>query len=274
MTSDDRSGYVLGDSRSELERLERQARFYAPGTEALLKVAGIAPGQRVLDIGSGAGDVSMLLANMVGPGGKVLGVERSPQAVETARMRAAARGLSQCRFEVAEIDAFETDERFDAVAGRLILMYMPDPAATLRGLLHFLAPGGVIAFQELYFSGARGYPQSALMDTCERAIRAAFAHVRGDLDMGMRMFETFCKAGLPDPKLLNWAPAVTRAEPEGYYIMASLMRTLTPMLVQAGLMREDEIGIDTLERRLIEEVSDKGHIYIWSPLVGAWSRKP
>jgi len=274
MTSDDRSGYVLGDSRSELERLERQARFYAPGTEALFKAAGIAPGQRVLDIGSGAGDVSMLAARMVGPSGHVMGVERSPQAVETARLRAAAAGLSQCRFEIAEVDAFETDERFDAVVGRLILMYMPDPVATLRKLLRFLAPGGVVAFQELYFSGARGYPQSALMDTCERAIRAAFAHVHGDLDMGMRMFETFCKAGLPDPRLINWAPAVTRAEPEGYYIMASLMRTLTPMLVQASLMREDEIGIDTLERRLIEEASDKGHIYIWSPLVGAWSRKP
>jgi hypothetical protein len=69
-------------------------------------------------------------------------------------------------------------------------------------------------------------------------------------------------------------PAVTRAEPEGYTIMASLMRTLAPMLVQAGIMGADEIGIDTLERRLIEEVSAKGHIYIWSPLVGAWSRKP
>ncbi|HEX4862302.1 MAG TPA: hypothetical protein VFV07_13785 [Rhizomicrobium sp.] len=160
MASGERGGYVLGDSRSELDRLERQARFYAPGTEALFDAAGIAPGMRVLDIGSGAGDVSML---------------------------------------------------------------------------------------------------------------AAFAHVHGDLDMGMRVFETFTKARLPDPKLLNWAPAVTRAEPEGYYIMASLMRRLTPMLVQAGLVREDEIGIDTLERRLIEEVSDKGHIYIWSPLVGAWS---
>jgi len=56
--------------------------------------------------------------------------------------------------------------------------------------------------------------------------------------------------------------------------MASLMRTLTPMLVQAGFIGEDEIGIDTLEKRLIEEVSDKGHIYIWSPLVGAWSSTP
>ncbi len=108
---------------------------------------------RVLDIGAGAGDVSMLVARIVGPGGAVVGIERSPQAASMARARADAAGLTQCRFEVGEIDAFETGERFDAIVGR------PDPDVSARSRgddpqdRARPEPGGVVAFQELYFNG-------------------------------------------------------------------------------------------------------------------------
>lgn len=272
--AEDRSGYVLGDSRSELVRLERQARFYAPATEALFTAAGIGPGMRVLDIGSGAGDVSMLAARLVGPGGQVVGIERSPQAVETARARAKAAGLPQCRFEVTEIDAFETGEQFDAVVGRLILLYLPDPVATIRRLSRLLKSGGVAALQELYLSAARGYPDSALLDLCMHATKTAFAHVNGDLDLGLKLFEIIGRAGLPDPAMLASMPIATRTDPEGYQILVGLMRTLLPVLEQFDATLVKELDIDTLDQRFFDEVSKGGHIYLWPPLIGAWTRKP
>ena len=68
--------YALGYTNSEHERLIRQAMRIAPYTERLFREAGISPGQRVLDLGSGVGDVSMLLARIVGPSGEVVGIER------------------------------------------------------------------------------------------------------------------------------------------------------------------------------------------------------
>jgi ubiquinone/menaquinone biosynthesis C-methylase UbiE len=273
MTNDDRSSYVLGDSRSELVRLERQARFYAPATEALFATAGIGKGMRVLDVGSGAGDVSMLAARLVGPEGAVTGIERSPQAIETARMRARAAGLDQCRFEEADIDAFATDERYDAIVGRLIVLYLPDPAATMRRLWGLLKPGGVMAFQELALSAMLYHPQLPLLDMCAGYIRAAFARTGGDLDAGLKLFDSFRRAGLPDPNMQAWMPVVSAADLEGFRIMASLMRTLLPVLEKFGIATAQDIGIDTLEERMLAEVSARGVMLLWSPLVGAWVRR-
>jgi len=68
--------YVLGDTGAEHARLVRQAAIFNPFTERLFRDAGIGPGQRVLDIGSGVGDIAMLVARLVGPTGEVVGVER------------------------------------------------------------------------------------------------------------------------------------------------------------------------------------------------------
>jgi ubiquinone/menaquinone biosynthesis C-methylase UbiE len=69
------SPYALGSTDAEHERLIRQAARLAPLTERLFREAGIGPGQRVLDLGSGVGDVAMLVARLVGPSGEVVGIE-------------------------------------------------------------------------------------------------------------------------------------------------------------------------------------------------------
>ena len=83
--------YVLGHSPRELERLARQARLIEPITREIFIEAGIAPGMRVLDIGSGAGDVAFLAAELVGPKGEVVGTDLSSTALANARTRAKER---------------------------------------------------------------------------------------------------------------------------------------------------------------------------------------
>ena len=86
--------YVLGHTPVEQQRLIRQARFLAPATEHFLDDAGVGAGRRVLDIGCGMGDVSMLLARKVGPQGLVVSIDLDQASLETARERATApRGL-------------------------------------------------------------------------------------------------------------------------------------------------------------------------------------
>src|SRR5262245_4243068 len=120
--------YALGNSESEFKRLEIQAAFIRDLTEDVLKRAGVSPGMRVLDIGCGVGDVSLLAGSLVGPTGSVIGVDRSREAIDTARRRASAAGHDRLNFEQADLATFEPNLEVDAIIGRLVLMYMPDPA--------------------------------------------------------------------------------------------------------------------------------------------------
>ena len=112
--------------------------------------AGIKPGMSVLDCGCGVGDVSFLTARLVGSGGRVLGIDRSTAGISRARERSAEARLSNVSFEVVDdLSTFGSGTPVDAIVGRFILMYLPDPAATLSHLARQVRDGGLIIFQEL-----------------------------------------------------------------------------------------------------------------------------
>jgi tRNA A58 N-methylase Trm61 len=90
--------YVLGHSDRELSRLRLQARLLEPATRQIFREAGIDAGMRVLDIGSGAGDVAFLTAEFVGASGEVIGTDVAAAAVAAAARSAEERGLARVSF--------------------------------------------------------------------------------------------------------------------------------------------------------------------------------
>src|SRR5260370_40328024 len=96
--------YALGYTNSEHDRLIRQATRIAPYTERLFREAAIGPGQRVLDLGSGEGDVSMLLARIVGPSGEVVGIERDGYSITRANTRVADASMANISFTQADVN--------------------------------------------------------------------------------------------------------------------------------------------------------------------------
>jgi ubiquinone/menaquinone biosynthesis C-methylase UbiE len=139
--------YAWGSSEQERQRLASQGDLLRPATERLFQAAGIGPGTRVLDCGSGGGDVSVIVAEMVTPTGQVFGIDRDAAQVEAATGRVTDLGLTNVRFEAADL-ASAPDGPFDAIVGRLVLMYQADPEAVLRTLADRLVPGGVMSFME------------------------------------------------------------------------------------------------------------------------------
>ena len=124
--------YVMGRSEDEARRLEERAEFFARPTRLLFADAGITTGMKVLDIGSGPGDVALLAGELVGATGRVVGVDMNPAVAAAARTRAEAAGMKHVSFIAGDIREVEVEHDFDAVVGRLVLMYSADPAATLR----------------------------------------------------------------------------------------------------------------------------------------------
>ena len=127
-------GYLLGHSAREMQRLILQARLLAPITRSFFHAAGIGPGMRVLDVGSGAGDVAILASDLVGTTGEVVGLDREPAAVAAASTRSTAEGRSNLSFIVGDPSSLHFERPFDAVVGRYVLMYQPNPAVTLSSL--------------------------------------------------------------------------------------------------------------------------------------------
>ncbi len=132
LPSDAVDDYALGRSEAETRRLIVQHQLYGPFTRQFLAGAGVTAGMKVLDVGSGAGDVALLVAQLVGPQGEVVGVDMNPGILEVARARVRAAGWANVAFQAGDVMGLELEGTFDAVVGRWVLQYAPDPVALLR----------------------------------------------------------------------------------------------------------------------------------------------
>src|SRR5262245_1553821 len=144
----DDTDYALGRTSAEYERLIEQAELLRPLTERVVRAAGIGAGMHVLDIGCGMGDVSFLVAEIVGPEGSVVGVDLDGAALRLANQRRAARGVTNVVFREGDARSVDSERLFDAAIGRYVLMYMRDPTAALRLVAEKVRPAGVLAFHE------------------------------------------------------------------------------------------------------------------------------
>jgi len=266
--------YPLGYSEQEARRLADQGAFLEGFTADVLRRAGLAPGMRVLDIGCGVGDVSILAAKMVGQEGSVLGVDRAPSAVETARRRIESLGITNVRFAQSELAAFETDQQFDAIIGRLVLLYVPDPALVLRRLLRYLEAGGIVAFQEYDMQEASQTPPSELFLKTRQWIIDAFVAANAVPNMGTKLYTTFLHAGLPPPDMVATTPVVCGPTTTGYEYLIRVLRSLLPLIEQKRLADVSEIDIDTLAARLRDDAVANERVAFLPRIVGAWTRLP
>ncbi len=266
--------YILGHSDAELDRLTVQARAFQPFTRELFAEAGLQVGMRVLEIGSGSGDVAMLAAEFVGLAGEVVGVEQSPDAVRLATERAESRRLENVSFTCAKIDdELPVGRDFDALVGRLVLMYLPAPAVTLRRLVRHLRPGALVAFQEINILGARAVPATPAVERAQTWIREAFLQSGVDIQAGPKLHGLYKAAGLPPPEmrvdgLISGSEGVVPA------LMTDVIRTILPLIEQLGLATASDVDINTLEDRMRAELEAVDGTLSSPLLVGAWSNTP
>lgn len=268
--------YLLGHSEHELRRLDVQGTLFRGVSERGFRAAGLAPGMRVLDLGCGTGDVSMLAAELVGPHGQVVGIDRGEAAVRAAMSRAAGRGIDNVEFRVCEIDAFHEDDGFDALVGRFVLMHQSDPATVLRSAARSVRPGGVVcmleSWMDVLMSGPHSFPHSPLYDEVVRWKGEVVGGAGADVHAGGRLHSTFIEAGLGTPT--TRMEAALEGGPDSLYFryLALSLESMLPEAERQGIGGYTADDALALEDRLREDVlAARGTLMVW-PVVAAWSR--
>jgi len=262
--------YVLDNTPAEQARLNRQAVALRPITERLFRAAGIGPGMSVLDVGCGNGDVSFLAAELVSSSGRVIGFDRDPRQVTAASARAG--DTATVSFAEATVDDPPAGE-FDALVGRLVLMYQPDLIAAVSSLVSRVRPGGVVAFVELNLrpdgSQVIYWPQTPLRARVRGWVRQGFGPTH--YFVGLQLPSILRRVGLvPQPPYDS--AAVIYEGRDCAEMMAEFVRSMVPALTAAGV-DPDELDIDTLAERLYADGGDQ-QISAMGPFIGVWARKP
>jgi ubiquinone/menaquinone biosynthesis C-methylase UbiE len=266
----DHPSYVLGHSEQELARLERQAEIFSLETRDWLRRAGLKTGMRVLDVGCGVGDVSIIAAEMVGSTGAVIGIDNATGALPVANARATRAGYDWVRFVEADLLEYAPEEKFDAVIGRFILMHLPDPAAALTRLRQWLVDGAVVSFIEMDISETAAIPPMPLLDRCIEWITTTYRQVGAEPNMGRQLYATFRKSGLT-PRLSGLTRIESGPTSIVYPFAAQTLFSLLPAMERLGIASAAEVGIETLADRLRAAAIDGDHCILMPRLIGAWA---
>jgi ubiquinone/menaquinone biosynthesis C-methylase UbiE len=196
------AGTTMQQMASELDCLRHQAMGWESATNQVLTDVGLQPGMRCLDVGSGIGTVLRLMADRVGLGGQVVGLDSNSRAGQFSLLDLHRQGYQQVSFLRGDVNRTNEipPESFDLVFGRFLLFHMIDPAATLRRMYEWVKPGGCLVVQDYDLAPLDIHPHHQLFAEFRRICFAVMAPVAPPM----------AAASMPGrrrwPRRRNWSP--------------------------------------------------------------------
>jgi len=192
--------YVIRGGREGKRRLEVLGRIMWPTTFQLLTRNGVGPGMICLDMGCGGGDVTLGLARLVGPGGRVVGIDLDAVKLDAAREEAARESLC-VEFRQANIYQWHEERTYDCIYVRFLLTHLPDRHGALAVLRRALKPGGVLIVEDIDFNGSFSHPRCAAFEQYVDWYRQVVERRGGDADVGPKLYGLLLDAGLQSVRM-------------------------------------------------------------------------
>lgn len=255
----------------EYHRLREQALLWQRASEELLDRIGLKSGMSCLDVGAGPGAVMRLMADRVGPQGRVTGVEIDGALGAQALADLRAQGGAVFELVTADVDALNEvpGAPFDLTYCRLFLMHMPDPVAILEKMLHWTKPGGTVAVQEFDFGAIAVEPLCPPMAEFNRLFEGVFRGHGRNLRAGRQLPAQFEAAGLGSPDGTNAEAKFLPLKDIGQMLIG-VYQGLFAAGVDLGIA--DPARAEAFRRDMTEAAAD-GRYYCLTPiLIGAWKR--
>jgi ubiquinone/menaquinone biosynthesis C-methylase UbiE len=264
--------YVLGNDPHELERLDRQAASIERPTRLLMQAAGVRPGLRVLDLGTGLGHVARVAGELVGESGAVVGLDESGDALAVARRRAEAAGARNVSFIEGDVRDWQSPEPFDVVVGRLILFHLAEPIEAVRHQLRHRRRGGTFVAIDFDIGSARAEPAVPLAAEALGWVMRAFEAAGASPRIGARLASILMKADLRDVVTFGVQGYLQPGDPAAAQLLSGVVRSLCPTIVAHGIATEEQLGLPTLENRIAEALAKADAVLLPPTVAGAWGR--
>ena len=262
--------YGSGIGDDEVARLEAQHHLLAQSTRIIFTEAGIRPGMRVLDLGCGTGNATFVAADLVGPGGSVVGLDHSPEALARARLQAAQRGLAHVQFIEGDMHDPAPGGPYDAIVEQLALYQDPDPAEVLRRQATVLRPGGLIVPVESDLAGAYTEPEVPMSTQLHSWMVESFAKAGLTL-IGRRLWAILEEAGLRPLGMIGIQPHVGPGDEVRLAAGVEAVRNLVPVFVGTGVATAEEVGVETWAQRVRDEWERTRYVFGQPMALGAWA---
>jgi ubiquinone/menaquinone biosynthesis C-methylase UbiE len=263
MTATAAHSYTLDPAwHAERDRLNSITRLYDPHTLACCERLGLGAGWHCLDVGAGTGSVAELLAERVGPGGRVVAMDIDVRFLEPL----AAPPLEVLQ---ADVRSGELPGPFDLVHARLVLEHLPEREQLLGTMAASTRPGGFVLVEDFDWSTAVAVdPPNELHDKVVAAVRTFFSMHGYDAELGRRLPRLLQAAGLEDVRTHTVSIQVQADRERGVPQWELLVSQLAPGMVAAGLLDETDVAA-------FHELWHDGDTVSFAPLmVSAWGRRP
>ena len=216
----------LGYSKAELDALAEAN--LGLGCGAPIDHLKLQEGEHVLDLGSGAGIDVFLAAKRVGPNGRVIGVDMTPEMLQKARANAAKLGFAQVEFREGRLEKLPVaSASVDAVTSNCVINLVPDKPAVFREIARVLKPGGRLVISDIILDGA-------LPESIEKDVYAYVGCISGAMQR-QAYFGALEAAGLRDVELLkdlDYLGAMVEAAPQ----------EVRDLLARTGVAAEEVVG--------------------------------
>ena len=265
----DTGEYALATGEAAAYRLGILHDLYGPGTRRVLLESGLRRGMRVADLGCGVGLVTALLAELVGPGGDVVGIDASAAQLAQARKGMPPGGTNIRFVEASATDTGLPPASFDLIFCRFLLLHLPEPERALREMWALLKPNGILVCEDGDLTSSGSEPPSAF---------GAFAELWGrlgpsrgvDYTLGRRLFHMVLAAGFPEPEITFNQPVVARGETKR--LLELSYAEAGPAFVDAGLITAEELDRTLVEMRRLN--ADETVLAVMPRMAQVWARKP
>jgi len=262
--------YVIRGGRDGKARLGVLTRVLQPSTGRLLDEIGLADRMSCLDLGCGAGEVTVEMARRVGAQGAVGGVDEDDAILQLARRDAKDAGLNHVSYQQAEAANLQLEPVFDLVYARFLLTHVGDGARVLDSMIRSARRPGIVAVEDIEFSGHVCYPDSRSFARYVELYREVVRRRGGDADIGPRLPTLFLAAGVEELRVRIVQPVALEGEAKSMAVLT--LEGISGAVVAEGLASSAELS--ELLAELSEFADDPRTLMSLPRIFQVWGHRP
>lgn len=269
-TMDRRTGhYPLQLREGEVDRLAQQDLAFARHTARMLRDIGVAEGWHCLDLGCGPKGLTDVLSNVVGPSGRVIGLDFDAEFIEMAKANSAAN----TKFTVG--DAYRTQlegDQFDLVHTRFLASTAGEPETLVPEAARLARPGAIVAFQEAIVDSLQCFPPHPAWDRLHNILYSLMPETKAKNPAAARIYQLLRAEGFQDLHFVPVSVGVTSGDPWQDYLPETVESVRGPIMERGLMASEQELDETLAECRAHLDQPDT----IWNSftVLQIWGTKP